>query len=185
MFSKLVGQRTVKYLVGLSVGEGTRINLFSALRLRGKNVVVGSNSILNCRISFDKSSASVRIGNRCYIGASHIVAAECVEIDDDVIISWGVTIVDHNSHSLKWENRRHDVTNWAIGIKDWTDVTIRPIKLRKKCWIGFNAVILKGVTVGEGAIVGACSVVTKDVAPYTIVAGNPARVIGQIEMPND
>lgn len=48
-----------------------------------------------------------------------------------------------------------------------------------RAWIGFRAVILPGVTIGEGAVVGSCAVVTKDVAPFTIVAGNPARVIGE------
>ena len=49
-----------------------------------------------------------------------------------------------------------------------------------KVWIGFNAIILKGVTIGEGAVVGAGSVVTKDVLPWTVVAGNPARLIREI-----
>ncbi|MBK8021791.1 MAG: hypothetical protein IPK19_10285 [Chloroflexi bacterium] len=52
-----------------------------------------------------------------------------------------------------------------------------PIRICDKAWIGFNAVILKGVTIGEGAIVGAGSVVTKDVPAWTVVAGNPARII--------
>jgi galactoside O-acetyltransferase len=56
----------------------------------------------------------------------------------------------------------------------------KPVKIEDKVWIGFNSIILKGVTVGEGAIVGAGSVVTKDVPPYTIVAGNPARIIREL-----
>jgi galactoside O-acetyltransferase len=104
-----------------------------------------------------------------------------IAIGDDVIISWSVTIVDHDSHSLLWDRRRNDVADWMRGEKRWDGITIKPVSIRDKAWIGFGAVILKGVTVGEGAVIGAHSVVTHDVAPYTVVAGNPARVIRQLE----
>ena len=58
----------------------------------------------------------------------------------------------------------------------WSDVANQPIKICKNAWIGTRSIILKGVTIGEGAIVAAGSVVTKDVPPYTLVAGNPAIV---------
>ena len=58
----------------------------------------------------------------------------------------------------------------------------RPIVLEDKVWIGINSTILQGVTIGYGAIVGAQSVVTRDVPPMTIVAGNPARIIKKIEV---
>jgi galactoside O-acetyltransferase len=106
-----------------------------------------------------------------------MVIARKIELGDDVVISWGVTIVDHNSHALTWADRRDDVLDWARGRKDWSNVLIAPVRIRDKVWIGFNAIILKGVTIGEGAIVAAGSVVTKDVPPYCIVAGNPARVV--------
>lgn len=96
---------------------------------------------------------------------------------DDVVISWGVTIVDHNSHSLSWPERANDVLDWGRGTKDWQNVKIAQVQIDNKVWIGFNAIILKGVAIGEGAIVAAGAVVTKDVPPYSVVAGNPARVI--------
>ncbi len=55
-----------------------------------------------------------------------------------------------------------------------------PVHVGDKSWIGFNSIVLKGVTIGEGAVVGAGSVVTKDVSAWTVVAGNPARVIREI-----
>jgi acetyltransferase-like isoleucine patch superfamily enzyme len=109
-----------------------------------------------------------------------IAAAKHVEIGNDVIIAWGVTISDHNSHSIKFSERSRDVEHWITGKKDWSDVKIEPVRIMDKAWIGFNSIILRGVTIGEGAIVGAGSVVTKDVLPWTIVAGNPARVIREI-----
>ena len=104
---------------------------------------------------------------------------------DDVIISWGVTIVDHDSHALHWSLRKHDVSAWSRGEKDWTSVSISPVIIGSKVWIGFGASILKGVTIGEGSVVGAQSVVTRNVPPFSIVAGNPARVIRLIETEAD
>lgn len=163
-------------LFGVKAGAGAVLSP-TALRTAGRGVSIGSGSIVLCYFSQDRAGAQIVIGDCVYIGRSHIVSAERVEIGDDAIISWGVTIVDHDSHSLEWSERRNDVTDWRTGRKDWQFVTRRPVVIAPRCWIGFNASILKGVTVGEGAVVGACSVVTRDVPPYTVVAGNPARVV--------
>lgn len=64
-----------------------------------------------------------------------------------------------------------------IAHKNWDVVKSKPIKICDDAWIGMNCIILKGVTIGEGAIVGAGSVVTKDVPAWTVVAGNPAKVV--------
>ena len=101
------------------------------------------------------------------------------------MISWGCTFIDNNSHSLSWSHRKNDVQDWKKDIesgktglnKNWSHVDKKPIIVKDKSWIGFNSIILKGVTIGEGAIVGAGSVVTKDVPDWAIVAGNPAKLI--------
>jgi len=121
------------------------------------------------------------------VGTS-IISRDAVLIGNDVTIAWGVTIYDHNSHSTDWKQRAKVVrhfyefygTEKCFSELDWTGVKAAQIKICNRVWIGFDAVILKGVTIGEGAIVGARSVVTKDVEPYTIVAGNPAAVIGKV-----
>lgn len=128
---------------------------------------------------FERDNAFISIGKRTFMQGS-IIAAQKVEIGDDVMIAWGTTVIDHNSHSIYFSQRAQDVTNWKVGKKDWTHVKIAPVKIGNKVWIGFNSIILKGVTIGEGAIVGAGSVVTKDVSPWTVVAGNPARVIKKV-----
>lgn len=142
-------------------------------------VLIDEQSQVNGSIIFDKENASVSIGKRVFMNGI-IVAAEKVEIGDDVLISWGVTITDHNSHSISFSQRSADVVNWMNGNKDWKFVKIAPVKIGSKVWIGFNSIILKGVTISEGAVIGAGSVVTKDVSPWTIVAGNPARLIREI-----
>ncbi len=142
-------------------------------------VSVSENTQVDGSIIFDNDNAKVLIGKRSFVSAI-IICAESVEIGNDVMISWGTTIIDHNSHSISFSKRSEDVKNWMQGKKDWENVKISPIKIYDKVWIGFNAIILKGVTIGEGAVIGAGSVVTKDVPPWTIVAGNPARIIREL-----
>jgi galactoside O-acetyltransferase len=143
-------------------------------------VFAGNNTIVEASIYFDRNNSSVNIGNRCFIGNSKLVCAKNIFIGDNVMIAWGCIIVDHNSHSIFWNRRKDDIINWIHGRKDWSNVIIKPVKIENKVWIGFNSIILKGITIGEGAVVGAGSVVTKDVPPYTIVAGNPAKKIREI-----
>ena len=163
-----------------SFGENCKI-AFWRLRGRGGRIRIGSDCIIHCSIDFDGPDGQVTIGDRCFIGASHLVCHTGIDIGDDVIMSWGITVVDHNSHSVNWEQRRHDVALWMRGEKDWTNVKIAPVKIGDKAWIGFGVSILKGVQIGEGAVIGAQSVVTRDVPPFAVVAGNPAQIIRQME----
>jgi acetyltransferase-like isoleucine patch superfamily enzyme len=160
----------------LSVSEPARINL-TKLRGRRGEIHLGRGSMVNARIAFDRPEGAVVIGSRTFIGNSFLVCASRITIGDDVLISWGVTIVDHNSHSLYFAERRDDNILWWRGEKVWDNVKISEVNISDKVWIGFGASILKGVTIGEGAVIGAGSVVTKDVPPWTVVAGNPATVI--------
>ena len=169
----------------MKIGERSAVRLDRVGRMTGCRVTVGDDCIINARISFDRQGAAFGCGDRCYIGASHLVLAHSITLGDDVVISWGVTIVDHNSHSIHWTERGRDVLDWAQGNKDWTNVAFAPVRIGNKVWIGFNAIVLRGVTIGEGAIVAAGAVVTKNVAPYTIVAGNPARPIRTLDEVNE
>ncbi|MBK9578055.1 MAG: asparagine synthase (glutamine-hydrolyzing) [Fibrobacterota bacterium] len=144
----------------------------------GCSVTVGEKcDVQAMTVCFDKPGAHVKIGDRTFIGRSMLVAADGIEVGSDVLVAWGCTFADHDSHSLDFEERKSDVENWLVGKKDWTHVRHAPVHIGDKAWIGFNSVILKGVTIGEGAVVAAGSVVTKDVEPWTLVAGNPARFV--------
>ena len=169
---------------GVRLAAGSRLYRWRVSLGAGRNrVVIGRHSIVQCRISFDGASGRVSIGDRTYIGAGHIVCHTAVSIGSDVIISWGVTVVDHDSHALSWALRSEDVERWRRGRKSWEHVTIRPVTIGDKVWIGFGASILKGVSIGEGAVVGAGAMVTRDVPPYALVGGNPARIIRQLAVP--
>jgi acetyltransferase-like isoleucine patch superfamily enzyme len=151
----------------------------------------GENCLLNAAFIFEAKTGQISLGDRCYLGAgSSILCRNRVSLGNDVTIAWDVTIYDHDSHSMDWRDR-------AVAVKlfyerygepdcfdrlDWTRVGSAPIVIQDRVWIGFGATILKGVSIGEGAIVASCSVVTRDVEPYTVVAGNPAREVRKLEM---
>jgi galactoside O-acetyltransferase len=160
--------------------------IINPMRLRGSRssrLKVGEQSLVNTHITFERPTAHVTVGTRSWVGSSVFSIAESLDIGDDVHISWDVTIVDHDSHALDFENRRNDALEFMAGRKDWTNVPIAPVKICDKSWVGVGAAILKGVTVGEGAVVGAKAVVTHDVEPWTVVGGNPARFLKAIRRP--
>ena len=163
-----------------TIGPGT--DLFP-WRIRGSRrcrLFIGEGCFVRSRVVFEREGATISVGDRCFLGKGVISVADGVKIGSDVLISWGVTITDHNSHSLRFSERQRDVEEWLGRNKNWTGVKVGKVDIHDKAWIGLDAIILKGVTIGEGAIVGAGSVVSKDVPPFTIVAGNPARVVREL-----
>jgi galactoside O-acetyltransferase len=163
------------------IGNGSRVNFWRIRPYKGGIFRVGERSLVRAEMIYEREGASIEIGSRTFIGRGFFTIAERLVIGDDVMISWDVTIVDHNSHSIKFSERSKDVEMNAFqDIKNWDYVKVAPVKIENKVWIGFGCSLLKGVTIGEGAVVGANSVVTKDVPPWTVVAGNPAKVIRKI-----
>lgn len=141
---------------------------------------IGEESMVHAFITSDRSGANYSIGTKTFIGASNLISASSITIGSNVLISWGCWIVDHDSHAVSFRERRGDVEQWRLGAKNWDNVAISPIIVRDDAWIGFNSIILKGVTVGQGAVIAAGSVVTKSIPDYCVAAGNPARVIRQL-----
>jgi len=149
-------------------------------------VEIGDNTILDCNINFESDRGEVIVGNNTFLGGSNIICRSQIIIEDYVFIAWGGYLYDHDSHSLDYRDRENDIHQQLedyrsdknfIHSKNWDVVKSKPIHIKSNAWIGMNCTILKGVTIGEGAIVGAGSVVTKDVPDWTVVGGNPARVI--------
>lgn len=135
------------------------------------NNKIRSNSIgliQPCIFNISTTSSKIIIGNNVGISGSSINATTIVTIEDNVLIGSGCLISDTDSHPLLWDDRlynNNDKTSKA------------PITIKKNAFIGARCIILKGVTIGEGAVVGAGSVVSKDVPPYTVVCGNPAKIV--------
>jgi len=189
----LQGRRNRKLLSLYSArGEGTidrgiRIRLDSPIRR--KYLTIGRDCIVAGDFVFESSEGHITIGNHSYVGGGTFISRSSIDIGDNVTIAWGGTFYDHDSHSLDYIKRRKDIDDELndmrngrnfITNKDWSDVKSKPIKICNDAWIGMNVIILKGVTVGEGAIIGAGSVVTRDVPAWCVVAGNPAKVIKEL-----
>jgi acetyltransferase-like isoleucine patch superfamily enzyme len=147
--------------------------------------------MLGCNFTFESDCGEIEIGNNTFINSgTYLISREKIKIGNNVTIAWGCTIYDHNSHSLDYKLRKNDMESLIFDYrnkhnfcytKDWSTVKSSPIIINDNVWIGFDCVILSGVTIGEGAIIGARSVVREDVEPWTIVAGNPAVVIKRLK----
>ncbi len=125
----------------------------------------------------------VSLGNYALVHGARIICDAEIKIGDYALISWNVVLMDTYRMPLNPVERRRElerIPNRELRRIDANEPA-RPIYIESNVWIGFDACVLPGVTVGEGSIVGARSVVTTDVAPYTVVVGNPARVIRRLQ----
>lgn len=151
-----------------SVKLGRDVRIYAFTNLYGCEI--GDESKIGTFVEVQKG---VRIGRRCKI-SSHTFICEGVTIEDEVFIGHNVTFI--NDLFPKATN-----ADGSLQVEsDWKCV---PTLIQRRAAIGSSATILAGVTVGEGALVGAGSVVTKDVPPYSVVAGNPARHIRTLPQP--
>ena len=173
-------KRGLKGAVDFVIAPSAKVNYRQIRGFARNRLAVGAGSLMGGSIAFQREGAEVRIGQNSSINTTLIDCATCVEIGDDVLISWSCAITDHDSHSPSWSKRSPDVRDTLRNTKDWTHVASQPVKFGNKCWIGMHSLILKGVEIGEGAIVAAGSVVTRSVPAWTIVGGNPARIIREI-----
>jgi acetyltransferase-like isoleucine patch superfamily enzyme len=144
----------------------------------GDSVEFNANTVLLVGLGLS-GGARLSVGNDVRFGPDNmIVVARELRIGDHCRTGPGVKIYDTDMHALDADSRRQN-----YGTID--QASTAAVRLEDDVWIGANAVILKGVTLHRGAIVGAGAVVTSDVAPFTIVAGNPAQVVrGLAPMPS-
>lgn len=150
-------------------GRWVSMNGVPKLKIRGHLVIHEQvriwSSIVRARI-FVRKGAYLEIGANSRINGCHISASDKIIIGKNVRISQYVLIMDNDFHQIN--------DHFADGKKS-------PIVIEDDVWIAAKATILKGVTIGKGAVVAAGAVVTRDVKPYTLVAGVPARMIKEIK----
>ena len=155
-------------------------HILNWLSFKRRGVIVGKKTRIYGRVII-KGKGNIRIGDKCLINSSiyadpiggdsktncAIVAQNCIEIHDNVYVGGGCKIYDTDFHSLDSDER----------INETGTIKTDKIEIMQGAFIGAHSIILKGVTIGEKSIIGAGSVVTKDVPSNEIWAGNPARKV--------
>jgi acetyltransferase-like isoleucine patch superfamily enzyme len=150
------------------------------------NVTIGDHCTLGALFQA-LYGGKIKVGRDTYIGPHTIIQSkEAVNIGDNVIIANNVLIVDNNNHPTSPEMRlaMSKCENYLLDkLWSWEYAESNPVSIESNVWIGRDARILKGVTIGKGSIVGLGAVVTHDVPAYSVVAGNPAVVVKELMPP--
>ena len=146
-----------------------------------KSIAIGLNARIAGELLIFAHGGQIQIGDDCFVGeGSRIWSAHSITIGNRVLISHAVNIHDTNSHSTSAASRHaHMVAIRSTGHPETlSDVAGSPVVVEDDVWIGFNAVVLKGVRIGQGSIIGAAALISKNVAPFSLMVGNPARCVG-------
>jgi acetyltransferase-like isoleucine patch superfamily enzyme len=175
VLSRIAGRATCLREAGVRVAQRARI-----LNAGGdsRNIRIGSHSVIEGEL-FVFGRGKISLGEWCYVGpATRVWSAREIKIGNRVLISHGVNIFDNLTHPLS-PAARHRQFKAIVMSGHPRDFSLdeRAIIIADDAWIGAGATILRGVTVGARAIVGAGAIVTRDVPSESIVGGNPATVI--------
>jgi len=156
----------------IDIRNGGKIIIGDQVKINSKNYGYHLNMHTPVKLFADRPNATITIGGKTRIHGSCIHAWSSINIGKRCLIGANCQIMDGNGHDLSF----NDVKN-RINTKD----DGRPIIIEDCVWIGANTIILPGIRIGRGSVIGAGSVVTKDIPPMVIAAGNPAKVIRSAE----
>lgn len=160
------------YLVSLRFEHTGFVSVRGRIRISKKNGTISVGEFTDfwpdVKMSCNGKSnqeARISIGERCSIGdRTEIHSGSLIQIGNGTMIAWDCVILDRDYH----------------GIGN-TQEALKPVIIGSGVWIGCRGLVMKGVTIGDGAVIGAGSVVTSNIPPFTLAAGNPARVIREIK----
>ena len=155
---------------GLRLGKYVDVRSPDRLKL-GRNATIETGVLLHCG-GFDWSDheGGITIGNDCYIGPNCVLfGAGGISVGAKSMLSPGVVVTSHGHRIDQAETPMHDLPS-----------IFETVVIHENVWVGSNATILPGVTIGERCVIGAGAVVTRDVPPHSLAVGVPARVVRQI-----
>jgi acetyltransferase-like isoleucine patch superfamily enzyme len=153
-----------------------------------EDVSIGRGCVCRGLIRREPGGGRIDIEDDVYLGDGTLIsAANRVSIGQGVLLAHGVQIFDNDSHAKdELERVKHFQEIRGAGHEGgpFQHVAAAPVNIHRHAWIGFQSIVLKGVSIGHGAIVAAGSVVTSDVPAHAVAAGNPARVVRTLGDPN-
>lgn len=155
---------------GLSLGRNVEIRSPDRLTL-GRNVVIDRNVLLHCGgMAWCNNGGGIKLGDEVFIGPNCVLfGAGGITLGAKSMLSPGVVVASHGHRSDLPETPMRDLPS-----------EFRPVIIEENVWVGSNATILPGVTIGGGSVIGAGAVVTKDIPPRSLALGVPAQLIRQI-----
>jgi acetyltransferase-like isoleucine patch superfamily enzyme len=179
LIQRLIGRATCRFAQDARLGRTARIrNIFGD----SDRILIGPHSLVQGELLVFRHGGRITLGEWCFVGEnSRIWSATSIVIGHRVLISHGVNIFDNLTHPIRAQER-HAHARQILTVGHPGDVALgeKPVASQDAVWIGAGAFVLRGVTLGQGAIVAAGAVVTSDVPPFCIVAGNPAVVAREL-----
>ncbi len=179
----------IKLILGVkyyTLGSGSFIAHPSKIMNPSKDksrISIGKNSAVHCQIQILGHGGKVIIGDHCFIGEnSYIWSGKFINIGDRVLIGHNCNIFDNDAHPFDKKERHSQFKEiFTIGHPKNIKLNDSEVIIEDDVWIGANVTVLKGVRIGKAAIVGAGSVITKNIEPFTVNAGSPSRVIRRLD----
>jgi acetyltransferase-like isoleucine patch superfamily enzyme len=187
---RIIKDHELQCLCYVTSGERTFFRGYQARvinpTLDKNKIILANDVVIDGELHVFNHGGNIKIGEFSYVGVgTRIWSGESITIGKNVLISHNVGISDTSAHEFDYKVRAEQYKSLIKNgfPKENFGVKTAPIIIEDHAWINFNAIIMRGVTIGKGAIVAAGSIVTKDVPPFTLVAGNPAKVIKQLQNP--
>ncbi len=152
----------------LQVHPAAKVRIGTNVTLNSRNYGYHAHMHSPIKIMADRANAEIEIGDNTRINGACLHAYKKIKIGKNCLIAANVQIIDSNGHELSFENIENRIKTTSEG---------RPIIIEDNVWIGLNAIVLPGITIGNGAVIGANTVVSKDVPAMSVYAGNPGSVV--------
>ena len=179
----------IKSLFGIkyyTIGKKSHIAYPNKIINPSKNkntITIGDNTVIFCEIQILGHGGQVNIGDDCFIGKnSYIWSGKKIEVGDRVLIGHNCNIFDSDVHPFD-KDERHMQFKKIFSSGHPKDIILNDVEviIEDDVWIGANVTVLKGVKIGKASIIGAGSVVSKDIEPYTVNAGCPSKILRRLD----
>jgi acetyltransferase-like isoleucine patch superfamily enzyme len=180
LIQRLIGRATCQLAQDAKLSRTARIRNISG---DSSKIAIGKHSHIQGELLVFPHGGRIAIGEWCYLGeGSRIWSAASIVMGDRVLVSHSVNIFDNLTHPTR-AVERHEQAKLILTKGHPRELSLgeQPVTIHDDAWIGAGAFVLRGVTLGKGAIVAAGAVVTRDVPPFSIVAGNPATLIRELK----